>query len=142
VAVHLHHSTVHLTGGTIIDHTGVKDFNASEWCAYHGVKVIRGVATLYKAVNDKWTTGRGFDYSPGSKTKSPDWSDTDDCGGGLHFCPTPVHALAYFTQATKFIAVGVKVSELRPITGDMPKAKAPRVFRACVEVDIDGKEVA
>jgi hypothetical protein len=142
VAVHLHRSTVHLIGGTVIDHTGVDNFTAAEWCVYHGVQVSRGIATLYKAVNDKWTTDRGFDYSPGAKPYSPDWSDTDDCGGGLHFGPTPVHAMAYFSTATKFVAVGVKVSELRVITGTTPKAKAPRVVRACIEVDIDGKVIA
>jgi hypothetical protein len=103
--------------------------------------VSRGIATLYKAVNNRWTTDRGTDYSPGSKPSCDDFRDTNACGAGLHFGPTPFHALAYFREATKFLAVGVRVSELRPITGDTAKAKAPRVVRACVEVDIDGKEV-
>lgn len=141
-AVHLHASTVHLTGGTVLDHTGVNDFDAKAWCDYHGVTVARGIATLYKAVDDKWTTSRGFDYSPGSKPTAPDWSDNAECGGGLHFGPTPIHALAYFNAATKFVAVGVRVSELRQIPGSTAKAKAPRVVRACVHVDIDGKEIA
>jgi hypothetical protein len=57
----------------------------------------------------------------------------------LHFGPTPQHALAYFQEATKFLAVGVEIATLRPITGSTAKAKAPRVVRACVEVDINGK---
>jgi len=142
VAVHLHAATVQLTGGTVLDHTKVADMNAKAWCAYHGVTVERGIATLYKAVNDRWTTDRGYDYSPGQKPEAPDWSDTPDCGGGLHFGPTPVHALAYHRTATKFVAVGVRVSELRQIPGSTAKAKAPRVVRACVEVDINGKEIA
>ena len=141
-AVFLHDSTVDVSGGVVLDHTGVKDMDGPAWCAYHGVKVSRGIATLYKAVNDKWTTDRNTDYSPGSKPSCDDFSDIDCCGGGLHFGPTPRHARTYFTSATKFLAVGVRVSELRPITGDTAKAKAPRVVRACVEVDIDGKEVA
>jgi hypothetical protein len=141
VAVHLHSATVKVAGGVILDHSNVRDFDAKQWCEYHGVKVSRGIATLYKAVNDKWTTDRGTDYSPGSKPACDDFRDTDACGNGLHFGPTPIHALAYFPEATKFLAVGVRLNELRPITGDTAKAKAPRVVRACVEVDIDGNVI-
>lgn len=35
----------------------------------------------------------------------------------------------------------VKLSELRPITGATAKCKAPKVVRACVEVDVDGVEI-
>jgi hypothetical protein len=125
----------------IIDHTGVKDMDGAAWCEYHGVKVERGIATLYKAVNNEWTTSRGTDYSPGAKPSCDDFRDTDACGHGLHLGPTPRHARCYFDQATKYVAVGVKVAELRPINGGTPKAKAPRVVRACVEVDVDGKPV-
>jgi hypothetical protein len=142
VAVHLHNSTVHVTGGVILDHTHVNNFTAAEWCDYHGVEVVDGVATLYKAVNSKWTTDRGTNYAPGSLPSCNDFNDRDECGGGLHFGPSPTHALNYFHEATKFLAVGVLVSELRPITGDTAKAKAPRVVRACAEVDIHGRPVA
>jgi hypothetical protein len=39
--------------------------------------------------------------------------------------------------------VGVRVADLVPIYGQdaTAKCKAPRVVRACVEVDIDGKPV-
>jgi hypothetical protein len=141
VAVHLHSATVKLKGGVVLDHTKINDFDGKRWCEYHGVEVKRGVATLFKAVNDAWTTDLGTDYSPGSKPSCDDFKDTDACGNGLHFGPTPVHAQAYFDDATKFVAVGVKVCELRPISGGAAKAKAPRVVRACVEVDIDGREI-
>jgi hypothetical protein len=142
VAIHLHSGYAKVTGGVLIDHTADLS-NAADWCEYHGVKVTKaGVATLYKAVDDKWTTPRGFDYSPGSKPKAPDWSADNSCGGGLHFSPSPTQALAYHETATRFVAVGVKVADLRPILdGGTAKAKAPRVVRACVEVDIDGREV-
>jgi hypothetical protein len=142
VAVHLHSATVKVAGGVVLDHSNIRDFDARQWCEYHGVKVSRGIATLYKAVNDKWTTDRGTDYSPGSKPSCDDFKDTDACGSGLHFGPTPVHALAYFREATRFVAVGVRLDELRPITGETAKAKAPRVVRACVEVDIDGNVIS
>jgi hypothetical protein len=142
VAVHLHSASVNLSGGVVLDHTKLADLTAKEWCDYYGVEVKRGIATLFKAVNNKWTTSRGFDYSPGSKPSCGDFNDTDSCGGGLHFGPTPWHAKAYFYEATKFVAVGVRVSELRPISDGTAKAKAPRVVRACVEVDIDGNVIA
>jgi hypothetical protein len=141
VAVHLHSATVSLTGGVVLDHTKDADMPAAEWCKYHGVEVKRGIATLYKAVNDKWTTRRGTDYSPGSKPACDDWRDDNRCGGGLHFGPTPIHALAYHPDATRFIAVGVRVTDMRQIPNDTAKAKAPRVVRACVEVDIDGNPI-
>ncbi len=139
VAVHLHSVTVNLTGGVILDHTRDDKFDAKEWCAYHGVKVSRGVATLYKAVNDEWTTKYGTDYSPGSLPSCDDWNNQPVCGGGLHFCPTPIHALAYHEGATQFVAVGVRLSELVQIPGETAKAKAPRVVCACVQVNIDGE---
>ncbi len=141
-AVHLHSGHAKVKGGVLIDHTAKFDTPA-EWCDYHGLKVSRaGVATVYKAVNDQWTTDRGFDYSPGSKPSAPDWRDDDGCGGGLHFSPTPHHALAYYPDATRFVAVGVKVADLRPIPGGTAKCKAPRVVRAAVAVDIDGNKVS
>jgi hypothetical protein len=137
----LHHSTVNVQGGVILDHTRIDEMDGAAWCEYHGVEVKRGIATLYKAVNEEWTTDRGTDYSPGSKPSCDDWDPAPVCGGGLHFGPTPVHALAYHSGATKFVAVGVRVSDLVQIPGSTAKAKAPRVVRACVEVDINGKPV-
>jgi hypothetical protein len=142
VAIHLHSATVNVTGGVVLDHSKQSDFNGWQWCEYHGVKVESGIATVFKAVNAKWTTDRGVDYSPGSLPSCDDFADTDECGGGLHFGPTPFHALAYHPDATRFVACGVEVSTLRPINGSTAKCKAPRVVRACVEVDIDGKEIA
>jgi len=142
VAVHLHHSTVNVQGGVILDHTRINEMDGAAWCEYHGVEVKRGIATLYKAVNDAWTTDLGTDYSPGSKPSCDDWDPAPVCGNGLYFGPTPVHAFAYHDGATKFVAVGVRVSDLVQIPGSTAKAKAPRVVRACVEVDINGKPIA
>jgi hypothetical protein len=140
-AVHLHSVNVNLAGGVVIDHTHLKLDDAKSWCDYYGVEVKRGIATLYKAVDDAWTTSRGVDYSPGSKPSCDDWANSPTCGGGLHFGPTPSHALAYNRAATKFVAVGVRVADLRPIPGGIARAKAPRVVRACVQVDEVGREV-
>ena len=141
-AVFLHSSTVDVAGGVILDHSNVDAMDGLAWCEYHGVKVSRGIATVYKAVDKAWTTDRGTNYFPGTKPSCDDFCDTNACGNGLHFSPTPRHAKSYFETATKFVAVGVRVAELRPITGSTAKCKVPRVVRACVEVDIDGNPVA
>ena len=141
VAVHLHSGHAHIDGGVLIDHTA-EPGDAAMWCAYHDVRVTRGIATLYKAVDDAWTTSRGFDYSPGATPSAPDWSPASACGGGLHFSPSPIEALAYKPDAARFLAVGVALDTLVPILGgDTPKAKAPAVVVACREVDMDGREV-
>jgi hypothetical protein len=143
VAVHLHSGRARIEGGVVIDHLSVDQTDPASWCAYHGVTVLEGVATVYKAVNDSWTTPRGVDYAPGSSPASDDWSPVGECGGGLHFGPTPGHAAAYYDEATRYVAVGVELATLVPITGSgTAKCKAPRVVRPCVEVDVMGREVA
>ena len=140
VAVHLHSGRAKVVGGVLIDHTR-EPGDAAAWCEYHGVTTADGIATLFKAVDDKWTTPRGTSYAPGSMPTADDWRDDAECGWGLHFSPSPIEALAYHPEATRFLAVGVAIETLRPIPGDTPKAKAPRVVVACREVDIDGCEV-
>ena len=140
VAVHLHSGLATIDGGVVIDVTTVND-TAEKWCAHHGVEVADGIATVYKAVSDQWTTPRGADYTPGSTPEATDWADHAACGQGLHFGPTPAHALAHLPDATRFVAVGVELATLRPIPGGTAKCKAPKVVRACVEVDLDGNEV-
>jgi hypothetical protein len=141
VAVHLHHATVKATGGVQISHHLVDLADAEVWCEYHGVTVEDGVAQLYKAVDEKWTTPRNFGYSPGATPTAPDWSADGECGGGLHFGPTPTHALDYHFEATRFVRVGVAVETLCPILGGTAKAKAPAVVTPCVEVDVHGDAV-
>ena len=141
VAVWLHTADATTSGGVIID-VSKPVVDAADWCAEHGVTVSKaGVATLYKAVDDAWTTSRGTSYAPGSKPSAPDWRADDQCGGGLHFGPTPSHAKDYNYGATRFVAAGVKVSEMQVIPGGVAKVKAPRVVRACVEVDLHGRPV-
>ena len=142
VAVHLHSGRAHIAGGVLIDHTALDLTDPQTWCDYHGVTVADGIATLYKAVGDGWSTGRGTDYSPGSLPEAPDWRDDHECGGGLHFSPHPRQSRSYYPEATRFLAVGVALADLRPIAGGTPKAKAPRVVAPCREVDVDGREVS
>ena len=143
-AVHLHAATVTVSGGVLIDHTALDLEDPQVWCAYHGVQVTDGTATVYKAVNDNWTTDRtkGVDYSPGATPEATDWRPDNDCGGGLHFAPTPHSARQYHVGATKYLACLVALADLRPIVGAAPKCKAPRVLSpGCVEVDVMARPV-
>ena len=138
VAVHLHSGRCTIAGGVLIDHTIIDLTDPQTWCDYHGVPTVNGVATVHKAVDDDWTTGRGTYYRPGASPSAPDWRDDHECGGGLHFSPQPWQAREHMPNATRFVAVGVAVADLRPILGDTPKCKTPRVVSPCVEVTIDG----
>jgi hypothetical protein len=138
VAVHLHSARADITGGVLIDLTKIDLNDATQWLEFHGVHVENGVAYVYKAVNDEWTTDRGVDYSPGSTPGAPDWKPTLECGNGLHFGATPLCSREYFREATKYVRVGVAAETLVPL-GD--KCKAPKVVVAAVEVDMYGHEV-
>jgi hypothetical protein len=141
-AVHLHSGHVSLKGGVVIDHTKVHLEDPDVWADYHGVTVTGGLATVYKAVDDQYTTDRGFDYSPGATPEAPDWKPGNFCGNGLHFGPTPAHALAYHPEATKFMEAKVALADLATLTGGgTAKCKAPRVVAPLVEVDINGVRV-
>ena len=139
VGVHLHSQRVTLDAkGAVIDMTAVDMSDPATWCEVRGVKVVDGIATVYKALNDQWSTPRGFDYSPGSTPEAPDWEPTETCGQGLHFGVTPSHSAEYLEGATKFVRCGIRLDEMVPL-GD--KVKAKRVVTPCVEVDQYGVEV-
>ena len=141
VAVRLQSPHAIASGGVIIDMSNINLTDAASWCEHHGVKVVDGVATVFKAVDGSWTTDRGTDYSPGSLPDALDWRDDHERGGGLHFSPWPWQALEYHPEATRFIAAGVSIETLRPLMGGIPQCKAPRVVVACREVTINGDEV-
>lgn len=141
VAIHKHpHGRQKINGGVIIE-LPVLD-NAKDWLDYYGIPVEKGVAVLYKAVDDGYGANHnGFKYEPGSKPAAPDWDGKPECGGGLHFCARPLIARdKYHPTATRFVACPVKVSELVVI--DESKVKAPRVYRPCFEVDKHGDPLA
>ncbi|MEU4590037.1 DUF7666 domain-containing protein, partial [Micromonospora aurantiaca (nom. illeg.)] len=145
VAVHLHSGQATITGGVLIDITQLDLTTPAAWCDHHGITVTDGKAVLYKALGDDLTAGQEYGkptvYRVGDTVTCDDWSDTNDCGGGLHFSPTPHQASQYHHRATRWLAVEVDVATLRPIEGGTPKAKAPacRVLR---EVDSFGRLVA
>jgi hypothetical protein len=135
-----------LTGGTQIKIPPIK--TAEDWLDYYGVPVTDGVAILYKAVDEDYSTDNARDFSisykPGEKPSAPDWDGgMNECGGGLHFCPTPGHTIRFNGDAKHFIACPVKVSEIVVhFPAQYPdKVKAPRVVEPCYEVDINGNKI-
>jgi hypothetical protein len=143
VAVHLWSQRVTINGdGHIIDCTGIDFDDPAQWCEYHGVTVEDGIAYVYKAVNEEWTTVRGTQYSPGSLPEAADWdAGWRDCGRGLHFCDHPLRSLEFLgvpSDEARFVKCGVRLDEIVTL-GD--KVKAKRVVVACVEVDRFGDVV-
>ena len=142
VAVHLFSADATVSGGVVIDIAAVDLDDPEIWCAYHGIEVTDGLATVYKAVDDRYFSEHGTCYAPGSTPTAPDWQPAKLCGQGLHFSPTPRQAQAYnHAPATvaKYVACGIAVADLIPLGSD--KCKAPRVVRACVEVDLDMRPI-
>jgi hypothetical protein len=118
---------------------------ALDWCAYHGVAVDDGVAVVYKAVRDDYRSAHGLSYAPGLVPEACDWDGgKEECGGGLHFSPTPTGGLAFDAEATRFIACPVAVVDMRPPqnTDRCPgKIKAWRCCGSVHEVCRDGRPI-
>ena len=144
VAVQSHPTTFgspKVVGGVLITIPEIK--TVAEWLDFHGVEVKRGIAVLFKAVDDDYSTDyarrAGIAYAPGNKPAAPDWNGRPECGGGLHLSPRPVMALTYNPTATRYVACPVKVADVVLIDD---KVKAPRIARPVYEVDVDGDRLA
>ena len=146
VAVTKHGRHAKVSGGVLIEVP--KLTTAQEWCDYYGAEVKRGVAMLYKAVDDDYATNHsraaGIFYKPGTSPQVPDWDGgVAECGGGLHFSPHAFMARRFNDAATKYVACPVKVSEIvvHPDASMPDKVKAPRVFGKVYECNQDGKKL-
>ena len=144
VAVHLHSGAVKVTGGIIIDHTGVSDFEGAQWAAYHALADADGHAVVYKAVSPELEAGQSHRltaYPIGETVAAPDWDPRKACGGGLHFSPTPRQALRYYqgpdSTKARYLACRVVLDTLVPLDD---KCKAPSC-EVLHEVTIDGEAV-
>lgn len=146
VVSRLTEATVVTGPGHIITTPDLSD--PSAWCEYHGVSVVDGIATVYKAVDDQYQAGHQYtmtSYEPGSTPSCDDFRANGYCGGGLHFGPTTLHAHAYNIGASRYLSVGVRLDEINVIDGNdhnsQAKCKAPRIVTPCVEVDQYGRPV-
>ncbi len=141
VAIHRMNSRTRIKGGVVIDCTEpITTVEAA--CAEWLITPKRGRSTVYKAVNDKLESERGFVYPIGESVKCADWDERVACGNGLHFSPTPNAAKRYFPQATRFLECSVLVKDAvlcgEDVFPDKLKARAAKVIR---EVDMWGDPV-
>jgi hypothetical protein len=143
VAVHLYSKRVDLSGdGHVIDVTDVDLYTVKDFLAFHGVPVVDGRATLYKAVDADLYAGQGHkptQYPIGETVVAPDWRATNACGYGLHFGYRPAVARGYFNGSgtPRLLEVTVAVEGLVAL-GDKAKAESCVVVR---EVDLSGRPV-
>ena len=143
VAVHLFSGRVTLEGGVLIDLTALDLDDLDQWLDYTGAQVEGEDLLLYKAVDTSLRSGKGFEYPVGAAVVCPDWTDTNECGGGLHLCPTPHQAFSYFGSATRFLRCRVARADVRPIGDPHEVAKCKvRALTVEAEVDINGRELA
>ena len=118
------------------------------WCEHHGVDVVDGVATLFKAVQDDWRGPHKTQvvYRPGMTPAAPDWDGgKQECGRGLHFAPTPWQAITWCDDWAHIVACPVRVSDIAAHGFDAQfpdKAKARAVAEPIYEVDRDGNRIA
>jgi len=119
-----------------------------QWCDYYGATVAEGVATLYKAVDEDYSTGNarlgGIFYRPGTAPVAPDWDGgVRERGGGLHFAPRPEMAMTFNVGATKFVAcpVALKDFSVQPDAEYPDKIKASGCCGPVYEVDRRGNPV-
>ena len=129
------------SGGNQVE---VRRHTPEEWCSYYGLPVVDGVVTLFKALNSGFRSPYGGDYTPGTVPVAADWDGgVKECGGGLHFSPSPRAALEFNDAAVCFVACPVALADLsiHP-DGSMPqKVKARGCCAPVWEVDEDGNRI-
>jgi hypothetical protein len=142
--VHLHSKRAKFTGaGRLIDVSDIDLNTVADWIEFHGVKVVRGKAVVYKAVDADLNAGHDYtltSYPIGGKVTAPDWVASQACGHGLHFGYQPVVAARYFTGpgAPRFLAVEIAVKDMIAL-GDKCKVPSGKVLH---EVDVHGDVIA
>ena len=143
VTVDRRYGTPKVEGGVLIEVPPIE--TAQDWLDWHGLEPEGGMVTLYKGVEEDWSTDHarraGISYAPGSEgIEAPDWDPEPECGGGLHLCPTPGHTLE-FVDARRFVACPVRVEDIvvHPHAAYPSKVKVPRIVGPTYEVTLDGE---
>jgi hypothetical protein len=115
----------------------------SAWCERYDIPVADGVAVLFKCLSESFSSHWGFDYTPGTTPVAKDWDGgKKECGGGLHFCPTPGHARGY-QQGLRYVACPVALADMAVVPNpEYPdKIKAAGCCAPVWECDRDGKRI-
>ena len=143
VAVTIHGPRVVAVGGVQLRVPRLE--TPATWCEYYGVPMAKGVATLYKAVDDTYKSPNGMSYRPGSVPVAPDWDGGKvECGGGLHFSPRPSMAREFAAEATRYVACPVRLQDMAVHPGGYypQKCKAKGCCGPVWECDQDGNPVS
>lgn len=144
VSVLIHGDLAQISGGK---QTKVRLKTSKGWCDYYGVEIRKGIATLFKAIDDDYSTPtartKNIFYKPGDRPSAPDWDGgKDECGGGLHASCHPLAALRFNPTAKKFVALPVRLKDFKPYPqAQYPdKVKFEKVAGPVWEVDRDGNK--
>lgn len=123
----------------------VKKNTAKEWCDYYGVEVKNGIAVLYKAVNEGYSSNHdpSFKWVPGTKPEVSYFCKKTECEKGLHFSPHPTMTHQFIDNPAHYLACPVKVSDIviHPNGAYPEKCKAQRVCAPIWEVNEYGEKI-
>ena len=115
-----------------------------EWCDYYGVDVRGGFALLGKIVGENYVSKCGCRYPVGGALAAPDWDGGQaECGGGLHFSPTPEMAREFDPSGSHRLICPVLLADMAVHPdGEYPqKCKARAVTSPLWEVDARGEPI-
>ncbi len=144
VAIHKLSPLVKITGGIVIEPPQLS--TPQVWCDFYGIEVTDGVAIVFKGVMDDFHTSGSyrFAYLPGTTPTAPDWDGgKQECGKGLHFSPHPQMTLEFQSDAKRFLACPVALSDMsvHPDGTYPQKCKAKGLCAPCWEVDRNGNPI-
>ena len=121
-----------------------------QWCAENNAEIHgKGKAAyvlLGKAVDDKFQSPKGGDYTPdGKKRVAADWDGgLVECGHGLHFCATSGESRArFYPEATKGVACKVYLRDIaKPkLNAEYPEKVKARACTPLYECDWDNEKI-
>jgi len=130
-----------LSGGYIL---GNKPITAKEWLCACNIKIKRGKVILFKSLKADWSTQSGISYKVGEETIAPDWdaSSPDECGKGLHFCPTVAQART-FKDEKVYVACEVALKDIGtlPAFAMYPDKIRAKACKTLYQVDDKGERI-
>jgi hypothetical protein len=141
VRIRVDGGTPEISGGVV--HRVPPVLSPGDWCARYEVPVRDGVVILFKCVSETFRSNWHGDYAPGTIPRASDWDGGKaECGGGLHFCPTPGHARGY-QDGSRYVACPVALAELAvvPDPNYPDKIKAAGCCAEVYECDENGQKL-
>jgi len=123
---------------------GHTHLTAEEWLKSCGVEIVGGKVILYKSTKKDFTTQKGISFQPGTTHEATDWDANfkDECGCGIHYCPTVLQAKTFRDEGT-YIACEVSVSDMAglPAFAQYPDKIRAKGGKALYQVDGECKRL-